>query len=80
MAVQPDRYMSVIVIWGEGGADERAEFGPYDTQSDGFREEQITEEVEAWKAEHPDRRIIGRQVWGTATAPEDETPDLETVP
>ncbi len=81
----PDRYR-VVVIWGDGGP--RKEFGPYDTHSDGFRDEQVTEEIEAWKAEHPDQRIRGSQQWGYKTVteagvgwvPEDDGPDLETVP
>ncbi len=76
-----DRYVYLVVNWRDGGDRlGQHEFGPYDTHSDGFRPEQITEDVEAWKAEHPDRQVKGYQRWGFETVPAGEKPDVEATP
>jgi hypothetical protein len=74
-----DRYVFLVITWGDGTDDEREAFGPYIAQPDGSHLEQITDKAKAWAAEHPDRPGVALHLFASGAVPPNEAPHMKAT-
>lgn len=64
-------YIFMVITWGE---EQHEAFGPYLVQADGSHLEQITDRMEQWRADHPDRSGMVAHLFATEACPQGRFP------